>query len=218
MAIVNKRYVAINRQSLLLVVNVPNGGYRNVEFLNGYGLLNEGYVLTNEPELQEILEKHPRFNQSFRLAEIDNVPVAEYEARKQIAQQKQKDAEKAAKAAEKVRLAQEKADKEQAEADEAQALLNQAKEDAGDLVPEIVEEVIPPAVEKVKVEEVVIPVVEKATEPTGPVRKPFSNAQAAKEWLNKEQGVPFSQMKNKTALLATAKEKGFDLVFESDNQ
>lgn len=81
---VNKRYVANNRQSLVLILNDPNMGQMTIEFKPGYGLRNEGYFLTNDPKVQQILEKDPRYNKSYRVDEIDNVPIAEYIARRTL--------------------------------------------------------------------------------------------------------------------------------------
>ena len=77
---VNKRYVANNRQSLVLVL-VTGESQMSIEFKPGYGLRNEGYFLTNDLKVQQMLEKDSRYNKSYRLAEIDNMDIAEYIAR-----------------------------------------------------------------------------------------------------------------------------------------
>lgn len=77
---VNKRYVANNRQSLVLVL-VTGENQMSIEFKPGYGLRDEGYFLTNDLKVQQILEKDPRYKKSYRLAEIDNMDIAEYIAR-----------------------------------------------------------------------------------------------------------------------------------------
>ncbi len=81
----NKRYTAFNRQNFLLVVNVPGTtNQMSIEFSGGYGMSSEAYFFTNDIDVQNMLESDPRFNEKFRLTEIDNVPIAEYNARKEI--------------------------------------------------------------------------------------------------------------------------------------
>ena len=49
-------------------------------------------------------------------------------------------------------------------------------------------------------------------------QKQFKNAQAAKEWLNKEHHVPASQLTNKGKIVEKAKELGFTIEFETENK
>jgi hypothetical protein len=149
---VNKKYQALNRQSLIMVVQVPGTDKTmTIEFKNGYGLQKDGYFLTNDPVIQDILEKDKRFKDVYALVEIDNVGIAEYNARKELGL------------------------------------------DANNK---------PEAEEK----------------PQGDGKKLFVNAQAAKDWLNAEHGVPFNAINNKTKVIEKAKELGFDIAFESDNK
>jgi hypothetical protein len=79
---VNKRYVAINRSSLILIAKLPeNKGQLSIEFQSGYGMKREAYFMTDKKEIQDVLEADKRFNNSYRLEEIDNIPVIEYEFR-----------------------------------------------------------------------------------------------------------------------------------------
>lgn len=80
----NKRYVANNRQSLLLILSLPGGGQTSIEFRPGYGLQAEGYFLTNNEQVQEALEADKRFGKTYRLDEINNMPLTEYNARKSL--------------------------------------------------------------------------------------------------------------------------------------
>lgn len=76
----NKRYVAINRSSLILIAKLPeNKGQLSIEFQSGYGMKKEAYFITNNKEIQDVLESDKRFNESYRLEEIDNINVVEYE-------------------------------------------------------------------------------------------------------------------------------------------
>ena len=76
----NKRYVAINRSSLILIAKLPeNKGQLSIEFQAGYGMKKEAYFITNNKEIQDVLESDKRFNESYRLEEIDNINVVEYE-------------------------------------------------------------------------------------------------------------------------------------------
>lgn len=84
----NKRYTAFNRQNLLLVVIMPGSQQMTIEFTGGYGMNNEAYYFTADADIQNMLESDPRFNEKYRLTEIDNVSVPEYEARKQIKEAK----------------------------------------------------------------------------------------------------------------------------------
>lgn len=88
---VNKRYVANNRQSLMIIINHPGLGQTTIEFKPGYGLRSEGYFLTNDPEMQDALESDKRYEKSYRLAEIDNMDIAEYTARKIIAEREKEE-------------------------------------------------------------------------------------------------------------------------------
>lgn len=80
---VNKKYVANNRRSMLLILG-GRGGQLTLEFKPGYGFSHEGCFLSNDESIQEALESDPRFNKSYRLAQIDNMDVAEFNARKVI--------------------------------------------------------------------------------------------------------------------------------------
>ena len=80
----NKKYIANNRQSLSMVMVLPGGGQHTIEFKPGYGLLNEGHYFTNDPKVQELLEKDKRFNKTYRLEEINNMNFREYNARKEL--------------------------------------------------------------------------------------------------------------------------------------
>lgn len=79
----NKRYVANNRQNLQIIVNLPKQQV-TITFNSGYGLRREAYFITRNEELQKALEEDARFNKSYRLAEIDNMNISEYNARKAI--------------------------------------------------------------------------------------------------------------------------------------
>lgn len=81
---VNKKYVANNRQSLLLILMLPSRGQISLEFNSGYGLNSEGFYLTNDEALQAVLESDKRFNKTYRLAEIDGISLVEYNARKEM--------------------------------------------------------------------------------------------------------------------------------------
>jgi hypothetical protein len=89
--IVNKRYAAINRQNLILVVKsdeIPGKTF-SITFTTGYGILHpEAYFITNNPILQKVLENDPRFNDSYRLIQINGVELPEYYARQALAKQK----------------------------------------------------------------------------------------------------------------------------------
>lgn len=86
----NKRYVANNRQNLQLTVDLPDKkGQITITFQAGYGLRREGYFLTNDEMIQSVLEGDARFNRSYRLSEINNVSLAEYNALKTIAENKE---------------------------------------------------------------------------------------------------------------------------------
>lgn len=163
---VNKRYVANNRRSLTMGVRLQSGQSYTIEFFNGYGLRNEGYFLTNNVEVQEALESDPRFNKSYRLEEIDNVNIAEYNALQELKKRK---------------------------------VVVPAEE---------------PKAEVITAETPAEPVDEVVAEESKNLE--FDNAQTAKNFLNKEHGVPFSQMKNKAAILKSAEELGFKIVFKND--
>ena len=78
----NKRYVANNRQNLQIIVSLPEDkGQTTITFQTGYGLRREAFCLTNDAVIQKALESDKRFNKSYRLEEIDGVPIAEYNAR-----------------------------------------------------------------------------------------------------------------------------------------
>ena len=78
----SKRYVANNRANLQIVVTLPDSGQVTITFNTGYGLRREGYFLTSNEAIQKAFESDKRYNLSYRLEEIDNIPLAEYEARK----------------------------------------------------------------------------------------------------------------------------------------
>lgn len=82
----NKRYTANNRQSLLLILMLPDAGQMSIEFKHGYSLRNEAYFMTNDETLQEVLENDVRYNKTYRLTEIDGMDVAEYNSRKDLAE------------------------------------------------------------------------------------------------------------------------------------
>ncbi len=42
----------------------------------------------------------------------------------------------------------------------------------------------------------------------------FSNTLEAKDWLNKEHGIPFTTINNKAKVIAKGKELGFNILFE----
>jgi hypothetical protein len=90
---VNKRYVANNRQSLMLIIN-SGLSQQTIEFKPGYGLRNEGYFLTNDLAMQQALEKDHRYNKSYRLDAINNIPIAEWIARNTIAQKEKEKEDK----------------------------------------------------------------------------------------------------------------------------
>ncbi len=86
----NKRYIGNNRQNYQVTVNLPeNKGQVTITFNSGYGLRPESFFLTSDEYVQAALEQDKRFNRSYRLAEIDNVPLAEYMAKKAIAGKKE---------------------------------------------------------------------------------------------------------------------------------
>ncbi len=88
----NKKYTSINRQSLLIVIALPQKkGQCTIEFKTGYGLSAEGYYFTNDPIIQEALESDKRFNKSFRLDKIDNVSIHEYNAKITVDKQNEDD-------------------------------------------------------------------------------------------------------------------------------
>lgn len=88
--VINKRYEAINRKSLLLVVMLPDSERtRTIEFLNGYGLRNSAYLQTSDENLQTILDNDHRLNKTYRLAEINGMPIEEYEARESQKEEKE---------------------------------------------------------------------------------------------------------------------------------
>jgi hypothetical protein len=85
-----KKYVAINRKSLLIIIGLPDSNRQlSVEFSSAYGLNNEGFFYTKDELVQKALENDHRFNKSFRLAQIDNVDVAEYNARQEISKRQE---------------------------------------------------------------------------------------------------------------------------------
>ena len=85
---VSKRYEAINRKSLLIVVMLPDSkGTKTIEFLNGYGLRNSAYIQTSDELIQKCLDNDHRLNKTYRVAEIDGIPIEEYEARKAMKEQ-----------------------------------------------------------------------------------------------------------------------------------
>ena len=81
---VNKIYVANNRQGLLLVIRPTNTTQISINFNSGYGLRNEAYYGTDNPELQESLEKDARFGKTYRLERVNNMDVAEWNARQKL--------------------------------------------------------------------------------------------------------------------------------------
>lgn len=85
----NKKYTAINRTSLLLIANLPDKkGQISLKFNPGYGLNNDAYFVTDDKDIQDVLEKDARFNSTYKLATIDNMPVAQYNALKQLEEDK----------------------------------------------------------------------------------------------------------------------------------
>jgi hypothetical protein len=82
----NKRYTANNRQSLLLILMLPDGGQMSIEFKHGYSLHNEAYFMTNDETIQEVLENSPKFNSTYRLSEVNGMDIAEYNSRKDLAE------------------------------------------------------------------------------------------------------------------------------------
>lgn len=79
-----KRYVANDLQNLQIIISLPGSGQVTITFNSGYGLRREAYFLTDNETIQNALENDHRLNKSFRLAEINNMSVAEYEARLSI--------------------------------------------------------------------------------------------------------------------------------------
>lgn len=66
---------------MILIAKLPeNKGQLSIEFQSGYGMKREAYFITNNKEIQEVLEADKRFNNSYRLEEIDNINIAEYES------------------------------------------------------------------------------------------------------------------------------------------
>ena len=67
---------------MILIAKLPdNKGQLSIEFQSGYGMKREAYFITNDKEIQDVLEADKRFNNSYRLEEIDNINIAEYEFR-----------------------------------------------------------------------------------------------------------------------------------------
>jgi len=90
----NKRYIGNNRQNYQVTVNLPeNKGQVTLTFNSGYGLRPESYLLTSDENVQAALEQDKRFNRSYRLTEIDNVPLSEYNARIAIAKKTKEEKE-----------------------------------------------------------------------------------------------------------------------------
>ncbi len=85
----NKRYTANNRQNLQIVIGLPAKRQTTITFISGYGLKREGYFITENEDLQKALEKDDRFNRSFRLSEVDNMSIAEYNANADIKKKKE---------------------------------------------------------------------------------------------------------------------------------
>ena len=81
---VNKIYVANNRQGLLLVIKPTSTTQMSLSFNSGYGLRNEAYFGTDDPFLQEALEKDTRFGKTYRLERVNNMDVAEWNARQEL--------------------------------------------------------------------------------------------------------------------------------------
>lgn len=81
---VNKIYVANNRQGLLLVIKPTDTTQISINFNSGYGLRNEAYFGTDDPKLQESLEKDARFGKTYRLERVNNMDVAEWNARQDL--------------------------------------------------------------------------------------------------------------------------------------
>ena len=73
---VNKRYTANNRQGLLIILMLPQGGQMSIEFKGGYGIRNEAFHFTNQEEVQLALENDPRFGKSYRLSEVDGMDIS----------------------------------------------------------------------------------------------------------------------------------------------
>ena len=81
----NKRYVANNRQNLQIIVSLPGDqGQTTITFQSGYGMMKEAFYLTDNKIMQEALESDKRFNKSYRLEEIDGMPLIEYNARVEL--------------------------------------------------------------------------------------------------------------------------------------
>lgn len=201
---VNKRYTANNRQGLLIILMLPQGGQMSIEFKGGYGIRNEAFYFTNQEEVQLALENDPRFGKSYRLSEVDGMDISEYLARKVIREreQEEKDLLKS-KVLELVPPVDPGADDNQTEDEEGEG-----KQPEIPTAPPVV-----PVVPPVSSETSTIP------EITGSDSlKHFKNAQAAKEWLNKEHHVPASQLTNKGKIVEKAKELGFTIEFETENK
>ncbi len=80
----SKRYVANNRDSLLIILALPEKRQASIEFIPGYSLRREGYFITSNETLQQALEEDARFGKKYRLAEIDGMLIEEYNARKAL--------------------------------------------------------------------------------------------------------------------------------------
>lgn len=83
-----------------------------------------------------------------------------------------------------------------------------------DVKPEVKAEVKPEP--KPEAIEPIEPVVNELKPET--TERQFKNVQAAKDWLNDEHKVPFSQLTNKQKVIDEALKVGFILKFETDNK
>lgn len=75
-----KKYKANNLQKLLTYVTIPGKGMVAVTFKPGYGQNFDAMLLTTDKELQDALENSKDFNVLYRLEEVNNIYVKEYEA------------------------------------------------------------------------------------------------------------------------------------------
>ena len=215
MGTVNKTYVANNRQEYSLVIAsalLPNGSMI-LEFRGGYGMSPEAYYFTEDSLMQKVLEEDHRFGDSYRLAKINNMDVAEYNARLAIEANK-KEQKKVVNV--KVAPFTPVETPETVVETPAETVVETVVETPAETVVETVVETPAETPAETVVETVVETPAETVVEtPAVNSPKPFTSVQSAKDWLNKTHNVPFSLLTNKDKVLGKAKELGITMIITS---
>ena len=75
-----KRYIAPNLKNYLMGVTLPGGVTMTLRFNSGFGQGNNAFYITSDETIQKALERDVRYGRSFKLVQIDGVPIEEYNA------------------------------------------------------------------------------------------------------------------------------------------